>query len=36
MLNGSQVGGQKVRLSWGRSPQNRQVLCVMDAELSLT
>lgn len=24
MLNGSQIGGQKVRLSWGRTPQNRQ------------
>jgi len=24
MLNGSQIGGQKARLSWGRSTQNRQ------------
>ncbi|XP_062190412.1 RNA-binding protein L-like [Phragmites australis] len=24
MLNGSQIGGQSVRLSWGRSPQNKQ------------
>ncbi|KAL6840722.1 hypothetical protein ACP4OV_029586 [Aristida adscensionis] len=24
MLNGTQIGGQNVRLSWGRSPQNKQ------------
>jgi len=24
MLNGSQIGGQKARLSWGHSTQNRQ------------
>ncbi|WVZ66087.1 hypothetical protein U9M48_015361 [Paspalum notatum var. saurae] len=24
LLNGSQIGGQNVRLSWGRSPQNKQ------------
>lgn len=24
-LNGSQLGGQSVRLSWGRTPSNRQV-----------
>lgn len=26
MLNGTQIGGQNVRLSWGRSPQNKQVI----------
>jgi hypothetical protein len=25
MLNGSQLGGQSIRLSWGRSPANKQV-----------
>ncbi|CAA2954710.1 polyadenylate-binding protein RBP45-like isoform X1 [Olea europaea var. sylvestris] len=25
MLNGTQLGGQSIRLSWGRSPSNRQV-----------
>ncbi|XP_059624111.1 polyadenylate-binding protein RBP45-like [Cornus florida] len=25
MLNGTQLGGQNVRLSWGRSPSNKQV-----------
>uniref|UniRef100_A0A0E0EC23 RRM domain-containing protein n=1 Tax=Oryza meridionalis TaxID=40149 RepID=A0A0E0EC23_9ORYZ len=24
VLNGSQIGGQQVRLSWGRTPQNKQ------------
>lgn len=26
VLNGMQLGGRNVRLSWGRSPNNRQVL----------
>ncbi|XP_018808205.1 polyadenylate-binding protein RBP45-like isoform X1 [Juglans regia] len=26
MLNGTQLGGQSIRLSWGRSPSNKQVL----------
>lgn len=26
MLNGTQLGGQSVRLSWGRSPSSKQVL----------
>jgi hypothetical protein len=25
VLNGSQLGGQSIRLSWGRSPANKQV-----------
>ncbi|PKI51655.1 hypothetical protein CRG98_027957 [Punica granatum] len=25
MLNGTQLGGQSIRLSWGRSPSNKQV-----------
>lgn len=25
MLNGTQLGGQAIRLSWGRSPSNKQV-----------
>jgi len=25
VLNGTQLGGQSVRLSWGRSPANKQV-----------
>lgn len=25
MLNGSTLGGQSIRLSWGRSPSNKQV-----------
>lgn len=25
MLNGSQLGGQNIRLSWGRTPANKQV-----------
>lgn len=24
-LNGTQLGGQNIRLSWGRSPSNKQV-----------
>lgn len=28
MLNGSQLGGQSIRLSWGRSPGNKQVAYV--------
>lgn len=26
MLNGTPLGGQNIRLSWGRSPSNKQVL----------
>ncbi|CAK9187068.1 unnamed protein product, partial [Ilex paraguariensis] len=26
MLNGTQLGGQNIRLSWGRSPSNKQVI----------
>lgn len=25
MLNGTQLGGQNIRLSWGRNPSNKQV-----------
>lgn len=25
LLNGTQLGGQSIRLSWGRSPSNKQV-----------
>lgn len=25
ILNGTQLGGQSIRLSWGRSPSNKQV-----------
>lgn len=27
-LNGTQLGGQNIRLSWGRSPSNKEVLFV--------
>lgn len=27
MLNGTQLGGQNIRLSWGRSPSNKQAVC---------
>lgn len=27
-LNGTQLGGQSIRLSWGRSPSNRQVVVI--------
>ena len=26
ILNGTQIGGQNIRLSWGRSPSNKQVV----------
>lgn len=29
MLNGTQLGGQNIRLSWGRSPSNKQVLYII-------
>lgn len=29
MLQGTQLGGQNIRLSWGRSPTNKQVKCYL-------
>ena len=29
MLNGTQIGGQNIRLSWGRSPSNKQVVVLL-------
>ncbi|PKA51773.1 Polyadenylate-binding protein RBP45 [Apostasia shenzhenica] len=31
MLQGTQLGGQKIRLSWGRSPSNKQIQPQQDA-----